>query len=79
MADENLAADVLLKIVERIERVEEDLDSLKDDRKDIYNEAKSQGFVPKTIRQIVALRKIEKAVREEAEALLETYKTALNL
>ena len=52
---------------------------LADDVKDVYAEAKSRGYDTKTIRAIVRLRKMENHVREEAEALLETYKAALGL
>ena len=50
-----------------------------DDIKDVYSEAKATGYDVKTMRQIVRLRKLESHVRQEAEALLETYKAALGL
>lgn len=74
-----IAADQLRLLIERIERLEEEKKGIADDIKDVYGEAKSTGFDVKTIRSIVRLRKMEKHHREEAEALLETYKAALGL
>ncbi len=74
-----IAADRLRLFIERIERLEEEKHGLADDIKQVYGEAKSTGFDAKTIRAIVRLRRMEKHHREEAEALLETYKAALGL
>jgi uncharacterized protein (UPF0335 family) len=74
-----IAADQLRLLIERIERLEEEKKGIADDIKDVYGEAKSTGFDTKTIRTIVRLRKMEKHARDEAEALLETYKVALGL
>jgi uncharacterized protein (UPF0335 family) len=74
-----IAADQLRLLIERIERLEEEKKGIGDDIKDVYGEAKSTGFDTKTIRAIVRLRKMEKHDRQEAEALLETYKAALGL
>lgn len=74
-----IAADRLRLFIERIERLEEEKRGLADDIKQVYGEAKSTGFDAKTIRAIVRLRGMEKHHREEAEALLETYKAALGL
>jgi uncharacterized protein (UPF0335 family) len=79
MSDGNIAADQLRLYIERIERLEEEKKGLQDDTKDVYLEAKSQGYDPKTMRTIVRLRKMEKGARDEAESLLETYKTALGM
>jgi uncharacterized protein (UPF0335 family) len=79
MSDGNVAADQLRLFIERIERLEEEKKGMQDDIKDVYLEAKSQGYDPKTMRTIVRLRKMEKNARDEAEALLETYKAALGL
>lgn len=76
---DNIAADQLRLLIERIERLEEEKKGIADDIKDVYGEAKSTGFDVKTMRSIVRLRKMEKHHREEAEALLETYKAALGL
>ena len=72
-------AEQLKLLIERIERLEEEKKGIADDIKDVYAEAKSAGYDTKTIRQIVRLRRMERHVREEAEALLETYKAALGL
>ncbi len=76
---DNIAADQLRLLIERIERLEEEKKGIADDIKDVYGEAKATGYDVKTIRTIVRLRKMEKHVRQEAEALLETYKAALGL
>jgi uncharacterized protein (UPF0335 family) len=76
---ETVAADQLRLFVERIERLEEEKKGMADDIRDVYSEAKSQGYDTKTMRTIVRLRKMEKHARDEAEALLETYKAALGL
>ena len=69
----------LKAFVERIERLEEEKAALAGDIRDVYSEAKSQGYDSKTMRAIVRLRKMEKHARDEAEALLDTYKAALGL
>jgi uncharacterized protein (UPF0335 family) len=79
MSEGNVAADQLRLFIERIERLEEEKKGIADDIKDVYGEAKATGYDTKTMRQIVRLRKLEKHVRLEAEALLETYKAALGL
>lgn len=79
MAEGTVAADELRLLVERIERLEEEKGALADDVRDVYAEAKARGYDPKTIRAVVRLRKLEPHVRQEAEALLETYKAALGL
>jgi uncharacterized protein (UPF0335 family) len=79
MADGNVAADQLRLFIERIERLEEEKKGMLDDIKDVYLEAKATGYDPKTMRTIVRLRKMEKNARDEAEALLETYKAALGM
>ena len=72
-------ADQLRLFIERVERLEEEKKGMADDIRDVYNEAKSTGYDTKTMRSIVRLRKMEKHARDEAEALLETYKSALGL
>jgi len=76
---ENVAADQLRLFIERIERLEEEKKGMADDIRDVYQEAKSQGFDAKTMRAVIRLRKMEKHVRQEADALLETYRAALGL
>jgi uncharacterized protein (UPF0335 family) len=79
MSEGNVAADQLRLFIERIERLEEEKKGIADDIKDVYSEAKSTGYDVKTMRAIVRLRKLESHVRQEAEALLETYKSALGI
>ncbi|MEI9850466.1 MAG: DUF2312 domain-containing protein [Sphingomonas sp.] len=76
---DNISAEQLRLFIERIERLEEEKKAMADDVRDVYAEAKSTGFDTKTMRAIVKLRKMEKHVRDEAEALLDTYKAALGL
>jgi uncharacterized protein (UPF0335 family) len=79
MAEGSIAADELRLLIERIERLEEEKKAIADDVKDVYGEAKARGYDTKTIRAIVRLRKMENHVRQEAEALLDTYKAALGI
>ena len=79
MGEVNVAADQLRLFIERIERLEEEKKGIADDVKDVYAEAKSNGYDTKTMRKIVALRRLESHVRQEADALLETYRNALGL
>jgi uncharacterized protein (UPF0335 family) len=80
MADTvGIAAAQLKSIVTRIETLEEDKKSLADDIKDVYAEAKANGFDTKTLRAVVKLRKQDKAEREEQEALLDLYLGALGM
>jgi len=76
---DNVAADQLRLFIERIERLEEEKKGISDDIRDVYQEAKGQGFDTRTMRRIVALRRMEKNARDEADALLETYRVALGL
>ena len=74
-----IAGDRLKSFIERIERLEEEKKGIADDVKDVYAEAKSNGYDTKTMRAIVRLRKMETHARQEADALLETYRQALGL
>lgn len=76
---DSVSAEQLRLFIERIERLEEEKKGIADDIKDVYGEAKSTGFDAKTMRAIVRLRKMEKHHRDEADALLETYRNALGL
>ena len=78
MAD-TIAADQLRLFIERIERLEEEKKGMADDIRDVYAEAKGQGYDTKTMRAIIRLCKMEKHARDEAEMLLDTYKAALGL
>ncbi|MBA4779191.1 DUF2312 domain-containing protein [Blastomonas sp.] len=71
--------DQLRLFIERIERLEEERKGVADDIRDTYNEAKSQGYDAKIMRQIVQLRRMEPHDRQEMAAILDTYKAALGL
>lgn len=75
----NVAAEQLRLFIERIERLEEEKKGISDDVKDVYAEAKANGYDTKTMRAIVKLRKMETHARQESDALLETYRNALGL
>lgn len=74
-----VAADRLRSIVERFERLAEEIKALQGDQKDIMLEAKSAGFDVKVIRQVIKIRAAEPAALEEFETLLDLYKRALGL
>ncbi len=76
---DNVSAQQLQLFIERIETLEEKKTGIADDIKDVYAEAKGTGFDPKTMKTLIRLRKMERAERQEAEALLETYKAAIGL
>lgn len=69
----------LRSFIERVERLEEEKKTIADDIKEVYAEAKSQGFDVKTMRKIVSLRKKDPDDRAEEDALLETYMAALGM
>lgn len=74
-----VAGDRLKSFVERVERMEEEKAALMEDIKEIYAEAKAVGFDVKTMRKIVALRKLDSEKRREQEELLDLYKIAVGL
>ena len=74
-----IAADQLRLFIERVERLEEEKKGIADDIRDVYSEGKSRGYDVTGMRQIVALRKLEKHDRQEREAILETYMAALGM
>ena len=74
-----VAADQLRSVIERIERLEEEKKALAEDIKDVYAEAKGNGFDTKIIRKVIALRKRDAAERDEEETILELYMRALGM
>jgi len=74
-----IAGEALKSFVERIERLDEEKRALSEDIKEIYAEAKGNGFAPKIIRQIIKIRKMDKDKLDEEETLLELYKRALGM
>lgn len=79
MSEGNVAADQLRLFIERIERLESEKKGLTEDIRDVYLEAKANGYIPKTMRAIVQLRKMAAHDRQEMEAILDTYKSALGM
>ena len=73
------AKDQLKAVIERIERLEEEKKTTSDDIREVYAEAKINGFDTKALRSIVRLRKLDTDERKEQEAVLETYMHALGM
>ena len=73
------AKDHLKAFVERIERLEEEKKTISDDIKDVYAEAKANGYDVKALRSVVRLRKQDSDERKEHEAILDTYLAALGM
>lgn len=69
----------LRSFIERIERLEGEKSELAEDIKEIYGEAKANGYDPKIMRKIVRMRKMDVEKRQEEEALIEVYKLAVGL
>jgi uncharacterized protein (UPF0335 family) len=67
----------LRTIVERLERLEEDREAIVVDTKEVFLEAKGEGYDVKTLRKVLRLRKIDRAKRQEEEAILDLYLSAL--
>lgn len=74
-----VATDQLRSFIERIERLEEEKKAISDDIKDIYAEAKGNGYDVKVMRQIIRIRKQDNNERQEMEALLDLYLHALGM
>ena len=74
-----IARDQLRAFIERIERLEEEKKTISDDIRDIYSEAKSTGFDPKILKQVIAIRKQDSDERAEHDAILDTYLIALGM
>lgn len=72
-----VAADRLRSFLERVERLEEEKAVIAGDIKEVYAEAKGEGYDTKVLRQVIRLRKMDRADRQEQEALLELYLSAL--
>ncbi len=75
----SFAREALKSFIERIEHVNEEIEALTADRKEIFAEAKGVGFDTKIMREIIRLRKMDTATLQERDALLDLYRTALNM
>jgi uncharacterized protein (UPF0335 family) len=72
-----VAGDQLRALVERIERVEEEIKELTEAKKEIYLEAKGNGFDVKVVREVIRVRKQDQKKRDEQESLLDVYLQAI--
>ncbi len=75
----NVTADELRQLIERIEQFEAEKKDIAEQLKEVYAEAKGRGFDTKALRKIVSLRKQDANERQEADAILEVYMTALGM
>jgi uncharacterized protein (UPF0335 family) len=74
---EGVAGDQMRAIVERIERIEEEIKELTEGKKEIYLEAKGNGFDVKILREVIRVRKQDQKERDEQESLLDLYLQAI--
>ena len=79
MAELGSGRDQLRSLVERIERLEEEKKAIADDIREVFAEAKGNGFDIKAMRQVLKIRKLDAAERMEQEAILDTYLHALGM
>jgi len=76
---QTVAAGQLKAFIERIEKLEEEKASIAEDIKEVYAEMKGTGFDTKAVRKLIKLRKKDKAEREEEEAILDLYMSAIGM
>jgi len=74
-----IAADQLRTVIERIEKLTEEREAIAADIRDVFAEAKGNGLDVKAIREVIKLRKLDAATRNEQEHMLDTYKLALGM
>ncbi len=79
MAKSGFAKEQLRSLIERVERLEEEKAALVADIREVYSEAKGHGFDTKIMRQVVRLRRLDRADRQEQEAILDLYLGALGM
>lgn len=79
MAKSGFAKDQLKSFINRIERLEEERAALSADIREVYSEAKGTGFDTKIVRQVIRMRKLDKADFQEQEAMLDLYLTAMDM
>lgn len=75
----HITKEQLKSYIERIERLEEEKASLATDVREVYAEAKANGYDTKVMRKVISLRKVDAAEREEQDQLLELYQQALGM
>lgn len=74
-----MSDDRLKLLIERIERLSEEGKGIRDDIKDVFSEAKSTGYDPKVMRLVIKLRALSKDDRDNADAVLDTYRNELGI
>ncbi|WBH18228.1 DUF2312 domain-containing protein [Sphingomonas radiodurans] len=79
MGGGHVAADELRLLIERAERLEEEKKGIADDIKDVFGEAKSRGYDPKTMKKVMSIRKKKREEYQEEEMILTTYLEALGM
>jgi uncharacterized protein (UPF0335 family) len=79
MTKSGFAKDRLKSFIERVERLEEEKAALSADIREVYSEAKGEGFDTKIMRKVVGLRKLDTAERQEQDAILDLYLSALGM
>jgi uncharacterized protein (UPF0335 family) len=72
-----IPGDRICNLIERIERIDEEIKALNEGKKEILSEAKGEGFDVKVLREILRLRKLDKGERDEQESLLDLYLRAM--
>jgi uncharacterized protein (UPF0335 family) len=76
---EIIAADQLKQYISKIERLESEKADIADDIKQVFDEAKANGFDAKIMKQVIKLKKLDKESLAEQEAILDLYRAALNI
>jgi uncharacterized protein (UPF0335 family) len=79
VAKSGFAKDRLKSFIERVERLEEEKAALSADIREVYSEAKGEGFDTKIMRKVIGLRKLDTAERQEQDAILDLYLSALGM
>lgn len=79
MSDGTISGDRLRSYIERIERLNSEKAELAADIRDIFAEAKSAGFDPKVMRQVIKLRRMERSDRAEQEEMVQLYMSAIGM
>jgi uncharacterized protein (UPF0335 family) len=79
MVDTMVARDQLRSVVERIERLEEEKKGIADDIREVYGEAKANGYDTKVLRQVISMRKQDMSERQEQDAVRDLYLHALGM
>ncbi len=79
IAATGVAGEELKQFIERIERLEEEKKAISDDIKEVFGEMKGRGYDVKVVRQVLRIRKTDRAERQEQEAILDLYLNALGI